>query len=254
MSKEPYDSLPSHSLVALKERRTQVVATLSHAFARDHLDVDELDRRLEAAHRALTVAELDALVRDVDPSAVPESKALQTVTVRSLSQPQPVRSALERPERQSMMAVMGGVERSGRWMVPARMSIQCLMGGVSLDFREADIAPGVTEVSVYCMMGGVEVIVPPHINVEVAGSAIMGGFDQAHPGTDVMSIEPVATLRITGVAFCGGVGVETRRVGESSRQARKRIKNERKLMLESGPRPGQAALPAAIVVPEKKRR
>ncbi len=64
----------------------------------------------------------------------------------------------------------------------------------------------------------------------------------------------MATLRITGVAFCGGVGVETRRVGESSRQARKRIKTERKLMLESGPRPGQAALPAAIVVPEKKRR
>lgn len=253
MSKEPYDSLPaSHSLVSLKERRTRVVASLSHAFAYNKLDVDELDRRLEAAHRAMTVAELDALVLDVEP--LPESRALSTVTVRSLSQPQPVRSALERPERQSMMSVMGGVERSGRWMVPTRMSVQCLMGGVSLDFREADIAPGVTELSVYCMMGGVEVIVPPHINVEVAGSAIMGGFDQAHPGSDAMSIEPVATLRITGVAFCGGVGVETRRVGESSRQARKRIKNERKLMLESGPRPGQAALPAAIVVPEKKRR
>jgi hypothetical protein len=254
-------SAASGALIAVKERRTQVIASLSHAFARDDLDVDELDRRLELAHHATTVAELDALVLDVAPVA--SRGGTSAVTVRSLAQlgaPSAhgaVSTALtrvtDRPERQTMLSVMGGVERSGRWTVPTRVTVHCLMGGVSLDFREADLAPGVTELSVLCMMGGVEIIVPPNIQVEVSGSAILGGFDQAHPGADPLSLEPVATLRITGVALAGGVGVETRRVGESSRQARKRIKTERKL-LSDGVKPGQAALPAAVALPERKRR
>jgi hypothetical protein len=97
--------------------------------------------------------------------------------------------------------------------------------------------------------------VPPNLNVEVAGSAILGGFDQEHPGADALTSEPVATLRITGVAFAGGVGVETRRIGESSRQARKRIKTERKMLLDA-PRlsSGQASLPAAVALPERKTK
>ncbi len=248
----------SGALISIKERRTEVVAALSHAFARDELDIDELDRRLEAAHRAMTVVELDALVLDVTPMAA------KAVTVRSLTQLGAPSSSTalartvqnDRPEKQTMISVMGGVERSGRWTVPQRLAAHCLMGGVSLDFREADMAPGVTELSVLCMMGGVEIIVPPNVQVEVSGSAILGGFDQAHPGTDTLSVEPVAILRITGVAFAGGVGVETRRVGETSRQARKRIKGERKLMLSGGAtvKPGQASLPAAVALPERKRR
>jgi hypothetical protein len=156
---------------------------------------------------------------------------------------------------QALVSVMGGVERSGRWMVPSRLNVHCLMGGVSLDFREADLTPGVTELSVLCLMGGVQIIVPPNLNVEVAGSAILGGFDQSHPGNDPLTTEPIATLRITGVAFAGGVGIETRRIGESGRQARRRIKGERKQLSEgSAARTGQAALPAAVVVPDRKKR
>lgn len=242
-------------LIALKDRRTQVTATLSHAFARDAMDVDELDRRLELVHRAQSVAELDALVADVEERALTARRAAASSAVQtvSLSSPSTALVNVDRPERQSLVTIMGGIERNGRWMVPSRLNIHCAMGGVSLDFREADLAPGVTEVQILCMMGGVEVIVPPNVNVEVAGSAILGGFDQSHPGADALTVEPIATLRITGVAFCGGVGVETRRIGETGRQARKRIKNERK-QLSEGPSPGRAALPAAVVLPERRSK
>ncbi len=243
-------------LVSLRERRTQVIADLSHAFARNDLDLDELDRRMEVAHRALTVAELDALVADVPGATLsPLAGESKAITVRSLTSGLQVGVAAHRADKQTMVAMMGGVQRTGRWLVPNRLSVHCLMGGVSLDFREADLAPGVTELHVTCWMGGVEIIVPPDLNVEVAGSAILGGFDQEHPGADGLATDPIATLRITGVAFAGGVGVETRRIGESGRQARKRIKNERK-QLEggSGPRRGQAALPPAVVLPERKKR
>jgi Cell wall-active antibiotics response 4TMS YvqF/Domain of unknown function (DUF1707) len=260
-SQKPQTSASPVSLVSLRDRRTQVVALLSHAFARDDLDLDELDRRMEQAHRALTLAELDALVADVgggEPTAALARRETKDVVVRSLTAPtsaMQVGGMVDRPDRQTLWAVMGGVQRAGRWMVPRHTTLHCLMGGISLDFREADLAPGVTELTIMCLMGGVEVIVPPNLHVEVAGSAILGGFDQEHPGADALTAEPVATLRITGVAFAGGVGVETRRIGESSRQARKRIKTERKLLLDA-PRPssGQAALPSAVALPERKSK
>jgi predicted membrane protein len=51
------------------------------------------------------------------------------------------------------------------------------MGGSELDFREAVMGPGVTELQIFAVCGGVEVVVPPGLNVESHGIAIMGGFE-----------------------------------------------------------------------------
>jgi hypothetical protein len=231
------------SLVALKERRAAVITSLSHAFSRDELDVDELDRRLELAQRAATVAELEALVAELEAPARAAAMTLAT--------PAAAMALSVRAPRQRIFSIMGGVQRTGRWVVPRRLTVSCLMGGVLLDFREADFGVGVTELVIMCLMGGVQIIVPPSIHVEVGGSAVLGGFEQGHPGSDALAVEPTATLRIDGLALLGGVNVETRRVGESSRQARKRIKGERKLLLDTAT-PVRASLPEAIALPERK--
>jgi hypothetical protein len=82
---------------------------------------------------------------------------------------------------------------------------------------------------VTALMGGLEIIVPPWLAVECDATAIMGGFEEMDRGHG----EPDpgrALLRITGFAMMGGVSIETRQPGESSRQARKRVKRERKLL------------------------
>lgn len=240
-------------LLSLRERRAQVIGELSQAFAKDRLDIDELDRRMEATQRAVTVAELDALVLDLVAVGERGSTALALrPEIRSLTSGVSV-GGDDRPRQQTVVAMMGGVERKGRWVVPSSLRVHCIMGGVSLDFREANLAPGVSEILITCLMGGVEVIVPPNVAVDLSGSAILGGFDQSHRGADVLSTEPVAKLRITGVAIAGGVGVETRRIGETAREANRRIKQERKHLLDGGA-PGQAALPAAVALPERKKR
>jgi hypothetical protein len=101
------------------------------------------------------------------------------------------------------------------------------MGGAGLDFREARFAPGVTEVHILAIMGGVEVIVPPGITVETTGLGIMGGFD-GHSQT-VPSDDPSApVLRIRGLAVMGGIEVKMMLPGETGRDARRRRKDERR--------------------------
>jgi hypothetical protein len=114
------------------------------------------------------------------------------------------------------------------------MKVVCFWGGGSLDFREAQFAPGITELHVTAVMGGLEIIVPPWLSVECDATAIMGGFEELERGHG----EPDpgrSLLRITGFALMGGVSIETRLPGESRREAKKRIKKEQK-QLAAGPR------------------
>ena len=60
-----YTSVMAESLVALRDRREQVISRLSDGYARDLFDVEELERRLDLAHGARSVADLDQLVADL---------------------------------------------------------------------------------------------------------------------------------------------------------------------------------------------
>jgi hypothetical protein len=55
----------SVSLVALERMRTAARERIGDGYARDLIDADELDRRLEALERASTAGEVEALVADL---------------------------------------------------------------------------------------------------------------------------------------------------------------------------------------------
>jgi len=222
------------NLVALRDRREQVIAVLTDHFAADVLDVDEFDSRVDAAHSATSIVALDKLVADLAPLATP---APTTATTTALV----VHDNPARPETKGLTAIMSGFQRQGPWIVPRRLRTRLFWGGGVLDFRDADFAPGVTEMHVFCMMGGLQIIVPPQLAVDVEVASIMGGVGERHasrapdPGR--------AVLRISGTVIMGGLDIQTRLPGETERQARKREKLERKSARDQLPRATVAALP-----------
>jgi hypothetical protein len=197
--------------------RDRIIARLGDAFANDRLDVEEFERRVTIAHQSDLGGELDALVADLPAPAT----ATTVAPARDL-----VPSREVRPKG-TVFTAMGGVERRGSWIVPRKLNVMTVMGGATLDFREARLPEGDVEIRVGALMGGVEIIVPPTLAVESNGAAIMGGFE--HIDRAPVTIEPGSTvLRISGFALMGGVSIETRLPGESSRQARRRRKRERR--------------------------
>jgi hypothetical protein len=207
--------------VALRDERERAIAVLSDLFAHDRMDMNEFDRRISLAHRAESVAELAELTKDfatdlpvTAPTSRPSTALVPVSQVR---------------ESQTLVAIMGGVSRSGTWSSAKRVRVWALMGGGVLDFREARLPPGVTTVSIFAVMGGVQIIVPPGLAVEMDGAALMGGFEHmerspVQPDPD----QPI--LRVTGFAIMGGVSVETRLPGETEGDAKRRRKKERKLL------------------------
>jgi hypothetical protein len=217
------------ALIALTTARERVIARLSDAFAADDLDLDEFERRLNLAHRAEDVAALDALVADLAqpaPAAAPGG-AGQALVPAAPAHGALVPAAQVRP-RQKMLALLGSVERRGPWRVARDLTVRSWMGSVVLDFREAELGPGVTCVHIAAIMASVELIVPPWLSVEVEGTSIMGEFE--HLERSPRAPDPDAPLvRITGYTVMGAVEIETRLPGESRGEARRRAKRERKL-------------------------
>jgi hypothetical protein len=199
--------------------RDRVIGQLGDAFANDRLDVDEFERRVTIAHQSDSGREVEALVADL-PVLAPATPAAGAAA-RDLVPSRDVKP------KAMVFTAMGGVERRGSWTVPRRLTVMTIMGGATLDFREARLPEGDVEIRISTLMGGVEIIVPPTLAVESNGVAIMGGF--AHVDRAPTATEPGSTvLHVTGIALMGGVSIEMRLPGESGRQARRRRHRERR--------------------------
>lgn len=211
----------------LDQTRQVTIDALMEHFANDVMDVDEFERRIDVAHAATSTDELKELLRDLPggdlslvvrdgPATDPAHRPQYTVS-----------ASANRKDSDYIVALMGGSNRRGRW-TPARKNYAvAIMGGTELDFREAVFAPGVTEVQVYSMWGGVDIIVPPGINVESRGIALLGGFD--HLGDRPVPVnEHAPTIRVTGLALMAGVDISVRLPGETARDASRRRRQERR--------------------------
>lgn len=196
--------------------RERTIALLSDRFAQGELEMEEFEERVTLAHRAKSTAELAALTADLAETTSPSAA------------PAPLELALDAPASGEAVAIFGGTRREGTWKVPYRLRVVAVFGGVELDLREARLPPGPIEFDVTAMFGGVQIVVPPTLAVEVHGTAIFGGFEHM----DRASATPDANaplLRIHGRALFGGVQVETRLVGESGRQAHRRRRRQRRM-------------------------
>jgi hypothetical protein len=217
----------AESLVALRDRREQVIARLSQSYAEDVFDVDELERRLDLAHGARRVADLDALVADLGelaPSAAP-STALVLAGPTAIDDP-------DRADAKKLRVVLSAVERRGRWSVPRRLDLRVLWGNAELDFREASLGPGTTTIHVRVFMGNFEVVLPPNLAIDVDVSSFAGSVTERHrvpPEAD--PARPL--IRIVGTVRFGNLEITTRLPGETARDAYRREKRERKQLRDA---------------------
>ncbi|MEJ2369751.1 MAG: DUF1707 domain-containing protein [Gemmatimonadales bacterium] len=210
------DRPPPSELSATAEERERTVQRLSAHFAADHLEISELERRLDLVYAATSQAELTELVADL-----PALSVDQEIEVASAPRIEPWRAV---PRTQTMVAVMGGAERKGQWTPPRHMNVVAMMGGAKLDFREAMFGEPAAEVTIVVFMGGVEIVVPPGVRVESNGFALMGGFEQMAQDA---SAQDAPLVKVNGFACMGGVDIKVRLPGETEREARKRVKREK---------------------------
>ncbi|MGE2734829.1 DUF1707 domain-containing protein [Mycolicibacterium vaccae] len=171
--------------------RIQVAQLLTDAAASGKLGVTEYEARLTRAYAAETQDELDRLSADL-PGAV----------TRGRSGPcRPAPSSL-------LLAILSGFERRGRWNIPEKLTTFALWGGGVVDLRYADFTAHDVEIRSYSIMGGQTILVPPEVNLDVHGRAVMGNFDD---DVDSGGSPGAPCVRISGFSLWGSVAVKRKK-------------------------------------------
>jgi hypothetical protein len=106
----------------------------------------------------------------------------------------------------ALVAIFDGVELKNRSKAFRGGSMLAWFGGIAVDLREAELAPG-ARLSLRTLFGGIAVKTPPGWRVESKMTALLGGVDSGTPARD----DPDApVLAVDGLAVLGGIAVGAR--------------------------------------------
>ena len=179
---EPGGGTPA--IRASDSERESAVASLRTAAGEGRLTLDELADRLERALAAVTRADLEPLTTDLP------------------GQPAP----LAAKGRRWIVGIMGGGDHAGRWRIAAHCTVVNLLGGADLDLTDAMVEGPDTEIRVFSLMGGSDIVVPNGVHVELSGFAFLGGNDlrladapPPPPGAPVVRVRAYSVMGGTDV-------------------------------------------------------
>ncbi|MBN2657043.1 MAG: DUF1707 domain-containing protein [Spirochaetales bacterium] len=176
-------------MIPMEELREKTVKRLEYSYAHGEMSLDELEKRMELAINTFLAEDLEQLVSDLKEEEIPS----------------PEEAIPEDDSEETIMGVLSGITRKGKWKPARHSKIMVFMGGVELDFTDAELRPGITEFEYFCALGGIELRVPEGVNVDVSGLPLLAGIENklsgdSHPGNPL--------IRLRGTVFMGGIEVK----------------------------------------------
>jgi class 3 adenylate cyclase len=198
--------------------RDQTLESLRHHVTDGSLTLDEFADRVAIVLEARTRRDLVAVTADLPaPSPVPATSPAPAAAT--------VPDGRRVSSRRWLVGIMSGGGAKGRWRVGRSVTAVAVMGHCEVDFRQAEIDAAEVRVTAFAVMGGVDVIVPEGIAVELTGFPIMGGKQLKVADVPILPGSPV--IRVRAFPIMGGVGVRSkpnRPRGELNRNKGKPVK------------------------------
>jgi hypothetical protein len=192
-----------HPVVSMEQARDRAIDVLSNQFAHDAISLEELERRLELAYRASSVAELRALTSDLE--TAPESGSLPARAGA------PVPAALA-PDQESVTSIMTETTRRGVWAAPQRLDVTAVMSDTTIDLTQAVLPAGIVDIHIKVVCASFKLILPPGIRVANRVGGFMASI-QVNPD-DAPARPDLPVIRLSGWALMSEVQTKTRRLEE----------------------------------------
>ncbi len=177
--------------------RSRAVELLRGHTTEGRLTLDEFSERVGLVFGARTQADLQEVMADLP--------AVQA----------PVPETARRPAKGWTVAIMSGSRRTGRWRPRTHTKAVAFMGGCELDLRQAEIDGPEIVITAVAFWGGIDIIVPEGIEVDLTGVPIMGGKDLKI--RDVAPTPGAPRVRVRAFPIMGGVTVRNKGLKEKVR-------------------------------------
>jgi class 3 adenylate cyclase len=179
MAERVADADRDHSVLLLREHVVD-----------GRLTLDEFSERVGLALQARTRGELELALADLPAVASPQAEASR------------------RKARRWFVAVMSGSSAKGRWRLGGKTTAVAVMGGCDMDLRQAEIDGPEVVITAIAFWGGIDIVVPEGIDVELEGFSFMGGRNIRIRDVPIVPGSP--RIRVRGFAVMGGIDVKSR--------------------------------------------
>jgi class 3 adenylate cyclase len=194
--------------------RQRVIDALSRHTGQGRLTLDEFAELAGRVYAARTRRDLDEVLAglpdDVDIRPPVAARNVATGPAGGAGSSTPPETTPSAPRRR-FVAIMGGTAARGRWRAPGRITAFAFWGSVKVDLRQAVIDERVVEVTAWAIMGGVDVVVPDGIPVELDGMVLMGGSSDHTQRSEVPPLPHAPLIRVHARGLWGGVTARTSR-------------------------------------------
>jgi hypothetical protein len=210
--------LPTPSDGSLPEKRIsdadrgRVIDVLKTCCSEGRLTLDEFSERVGATWAAQTVSQLSVVLVDLPHPFGPDL----TGVVAGPAGSRVSRAASSAPATRWTVSVMSGSRRRGRWRLRQQTNAVAIMGGCELDLRRAEVEGSVVVINAVALMGGIDIVVPEGIEVELSGIGLMGSKEARIKDVPILPGSPI--VRVRALALMGEVTVRSRSLEPEKRR------------------------------------
>jgi hypothetical protein len=92
----------------------------------------------------------------------------------------------------------------GPWHPGKKVTAIAILGGCEIDFRQAELEDGVTEVNVISVLGDVSVVVNPDIPATMSGLSLLGSRNMARTKDLIPSLNAKKSIHVKTNCILGG--------------------------------------------------
>jgi class 3 adenylate cyclase len=218
--------------------REHIIDVLRQATSEGRLTLDEFGERVGATYAARTPSELEPLLRDLPvlygsapaPPAGPGARGVPPLPgpmappVPGVPAPPSPPAVPSRPPNAWTVAVLSGAAQKGRWRIRGEHHAIAIMGSCELDLRNCEIEGPEAVITAFVFMGGIDVVVPEGVAVELEGFVFMGAKD-ARRVRNVPVIPGSPLIRVRAYGLMGGISVRSKPVGVD-RDTRRQVERD----------------------------
>jgi hypothetical protein len=92
----------------------------------------------------------------------------------------------------------------GPWHPGKKVTAIAILGGCEIDFRQADLEDGVTEVKTISILGDVNIVVNPDMPVKMSGLSILGWKNTERSKDLIPSLNAKKSIHVGATCILGG--------------------------------------------------
>ena len=181
---------PGGRTYGVPRRRQEIIEMLGEAYARNDLEQDEFERRLELAEQAQTIEELEAVVADFPSggstrSGVPtEQTHLKPMEKVELERRLEKLDGMTAPTRFNFI---GDLHITAAPAEPKVLRTVCIIGDTKVDLRPLSGMPGVFLIKIVSLIGDTRIHVPRGTPVEFRALSLIGDRRRSSKGEGFLS-------------------------------------------------------------------